>query len=1333
MFLSNLSDDDTNDQAFQEIANNITVGYQVKELRYAGREGSAVTLNDAGIFTNTALFISTPVELVATFNQDVAFSSFTAAVSNNNPSSTTDANYGALDHVLTKNGEPAIAFVDNTLTVVTDTVAVDGVTFTCVNTIADETIEFLYDIDPIIMCQNLADAMSSVPARNFYAIPLDDGGTIKTRIIHPDISGNAKPITYVGTIAGDASLTGANSTVVSINASDISLQNTDAILYTFSGIVQLTEADTLDSRDIKSLADQTITSSVTGTPSAADPDEFTTDSTASGFTDFIDEKVIFDTRSYRRGEVYSFGFMLLYKDGTTSFVYHIPGNDKAETALGKHYPSTAPYQNTDGSSGDLGTYLSETPYPLDQYFPGNTAGDDVTTATTRNVRHHVMPNPNQEPHFRDLGGGAAIIRAMGVNFTLNPLFLIPASIKESVQDIIFVRERRNVATNKSVLASGLINRMVETAINLDSDGGVDGGTTVDGVKPHYVLQEMPFFNNCGNMAQSRSGTFDKTDGNADRGICWPGASIAEATLPNDLWSDGNRLDTKVRGDRAFFHCPESILSADTGVNAIDMTTAIMKPWLKIAGDFKVVSNAKGEFEGAGGLDEMTKWPFSDMHGSYTSYDHTYSYDDAANDRRVVAAAERVPGNRYNDALSPDAKVPNKSTCASTQGGWEVKVSHKTVAISNADPYDYDPAHEFITGGSDELQLKHEPWIGNKASSCISKCKDDARRNNVERIGGGDLNTGSVGDISNHLYSVELEQASQYGQIGVASYMPIGRFDVNVDGPYLDIYSGDTFITKFSFNTGSVALHKPYRRTSGTSRHTSSATDSQRGYGLQSNKAAGWDLRACHYYFVESDINTYYRHRPEDEEKQDYFPNESNPKTNLSSFFAWQGNINAYNGLYSYENTLKEFYIKGSTQQVVTSFESRTIYSEQALSDSVVDSYRSFLVNNYYDLPSHTGPIWDSFVHANTLYLHTPKSCWRTFAEPAATLSGGNISDVVLGTGALFARPSSEVLTTEGGYGGSISQYGGTHTAMGYIYPDVLQGKVFALALSSGGPILKDLSLEGMYTFFHKNMDVDIIRDNGVINLSDVTTDGAHMIDNPYQGTGFLGGYDYKLKRAWIVKQGGFAISYSVLMQSWSSFHDYIPEVIIPFDNRVFFLRNTVGDTTDMWEMNEGAKATYFGTTHNSELEISVPTPVARTFNNQIQAVDITSRANVKQRDAFWNTMNVWTDRQNTGTYTFVPGNTFNPTKVEGETFYKFRNDEYRLAVPRDSVKDNGGDIFDLDNIYTPQGGTLSPDADYAFRERIKGDYAHFAYVYDNVDDNVFVLREIKTIFEQNFR
>ena len=643
-----------------------------------------------------------------------------------------------------------------------------------------------------------------------------------------------------------------------------------------------------------------------------------------------------------------------------------------------------------------------------------------------------MPNPNQEPHFSDLGGGSALIRAMGVNFTLDPLFLIPASIKESVQDIIFVRERRNVAANKSVLASGLVNRMVETAIDLDFDGAVKGGTAVDAVNPHYVLQEMPFFNNCGNMEVESFFNFDEEDGNSDRGVCWPGAAKAEASFTGggNSFNDGRKLDTKVRGNRGFFHCPESILSADTGVNAVDMTTAIMKPWLKIAGDYKVVNNATGVYEGSGGVDEMTRWPFSDIHGSYTSYDGGYVYDTATNDddRRVVAAAERIAGNRYNDALSPDSQVPNKSTCASTQGGWEVKVNHTTI-VPSADPYDTD--HVFITGGSDELQLKHQPFVNNKAGSCILNCKDDAQRNNVETIGGVDLNIGSTGDISNHLYSVELEQASQYGQIGVASYMPIGRFDVNTDGPYLDVYSGDTFITKFSFNTGSVALHKPYKRVNTNSYHTDSSTDSHRGYSLLSSKAAGWDLRACHYYFVESDVNTYYRHRPKEETKQDYFPNEPNPVSNLGNFFAWQGNINAYNGLYSYENTLKEFYIKGSTQQVVTSFENRTIYSEQALSDSVVDSYRSFLVNNYYDLPSHTGPIWDSFVHANTLYLHTPKSCWRTFAEPAATLSGGNISDVVLGTGALFARPSSEVLTTEGGYGGSISQQWVISTLMYY--------------------------------------------------------------------------------------------------------------------------------------------------------------------------------------------------------------------------------------------------------------------------------------------------------------
>ena len=162
--------------------------------------------------------------------------------------------------------------------------------------------------------------------------------------------------------------------------------------------------------------------------------------------------------------------------------------------------------------------------------------------------------------------------------------------------------------------------------------------------------------------------------------------------------------------------------------------------------------------------------------------------------------------------------------------------------------------------------------------------------------------------------------------------------------------------------------------------------------------------------------------------------------------SYKGNPASYNYQYSFDNFIKNYYPLGSTNASLSSLENRTIYSVKAGSDQISDSYREFLVDDYYDLPAHTGPIWDSFVHNNRLYLHTTKSLWLTAAEETGTLKGGDIDDIVLGQAKLFNQPSAEMSTSEGGHGGTISQFGGVHTEIGYIFPDVLQGKIFGLVV-----------------------------------------------------------------------------------------------------------------------------------------------------------------------------------------------------------------------------------------------------------------------------------------------
>ena len=953
-----------------------------------------------------------------------------------------------------------------------------------------------------------------------------------------------------------------------------------------------------------------------------------------------------------------------------------------------------------------------------------------------------------------------------MKFTIDPAFDIPEAIAADVEEIMFVRERRNEPLNKSVYAQGFINRMVETADHCDNGGRIDGSSTGN-VRNSYCLQEMPFFNNLTNMTVYGDNV-SKSSGHSRRGVCWPGAFASQGSFgqgPGESFDNGFQLATEIRGNRAFFHSPETILNADTDFTDQGVVGGDMVPWLLMTGEATTTVQATTFYKSDAGDDWCDLYGYHDMHGNYRDYDTNYVFN-TSSIRRISDAAQRPAGVRRNNGIGSDLERPNDTTTRWTQGGLEVFVINDNAVndyVDDADKYQFSSVnseHLFIDPGHIELEINHQVYAKNKATICISSCSGTANVPNIRRRDNQDfLPSGTVLPIQNHLYNIELENNVQYGDVTQAKFMPIGRyepFELDQDGEPTDVriyefeqcYGGDTFITKFAVNTGGLVWFYPYKRDADASINRPFRTSSQRGYGHSTPgpegdnplKAEGWDFRSCHYYFVESEINTYYRHRPEDEDRQTYFPFEPSATTNLEEFFAWAGNIRAYNGLYSFENALREFFVRGSTDQQVSAFENRTIYSEEAQNDSVVDAYRSFLVNDYYDLPSHTGPIWDTFVHLNILYMHTPKSCWRTFAEPAATLQGGNIAEVILGTGSLFARPSQEVLSTSGGYGGSISQWGGVHTHMGYVFPDVLQGKVFLLGINkNGGSIMNDISLQGLYTYFSDNMPTDLIKINGEFDLANVTTDNANLIDNPYKDIGFIGGYDYKNRRMWLIKKGksGFTVSYSALMESWSSFHTYSPVAPISMDNRVFFMKEDDSDELKMWEMNIGPKGNFFDQVYDSELTMAVPTGEAMSFSNLIIHANSTN-GTVRQKGDFFSTIQVTSDRQNTTEQNFVDGNGFAPVKQVNEVFFKFRNDRYQVAVPRDAVVNNDQDQFDLNNIWVPFGGTVDPNdpsvnEDYVIRERIKGEYATFKFKYSNVPDNTFVLREIRSIFERNVR
>ena len=1062
------------------------------------------------------------------------------------------------------------------------------------------------------------------------------------------------------------------------------------------------------------------------------------------FDDYINEDLGFNKKGYRRGEVYSLGFYLLFKDNTYTYTYHIPGKIPSSDSSGLVSSSDWPAYTAsiDASSNHrLGSYISTDEYPLNQNYPGNVSGDDTaktgTTSYPRNIRHHYIPELENEPHFV-VRGTTTYIRILGLEFKLN--VAIPDELKKDVAEIVFVRERRNIDNNRSIIAQGLVNRCIITADKFTNDGIVDGQIISGGVPDYadgsnsdildgYFVTEMPFFNNLTTLHFTGSDQ-EKSGAHSSNGVAYPGNIYAYAYVyppTSHNYHDGWNLAPDIKSNQGFFHSPETDLLTGYKPDENNLSGLYMKRTLKLTGNYYKLNTAHDSWYSGPGVDYLQKYMYSDYYCDYANYTREH-----LTDIKTIKKA-RFSHNGF-DRLAP-LDTTNFGLLTSTRwtpGGFEV--------LLNGSEFE---------GADTEFEIHNNPQISDDPT--ISFGHAIHATSGIRKT--SDLTEAVNGNVSNYMYNLKRQLNNQYGTIGIGEYIIVDRKTLQDDNNYKNIFGGDTFITKYSFNTSQLINYFPYDRTkdAGVNRPFDSASQRINGYGqidgikkggddsiAQPGAACGWDFRSCSYYFVESDINTYYRHLPTPVDikdgsgnvvisasanKQNYFPNTPNVGAMLDNFIGYLGMVNAYNTQYSYENNIKTFYAKGATTQVITTFENRTIYSEVSSGDDVVDSYRSLLQNNVYDLPTNTGPIWDTFVAYDTLFMHTPKSLWSTFAEPAAILQGSNISDVVLGTGTLFARPSQEVMTTKGGYGGTLSQFGGTLTELGYIFPDTLQGKIFLLAVDKA-PYLKELSNQGLMTFFTSLQD--LVKTSGVFDFTNLSTVNSHLLDNPYNGIGICSGYDYKLHRALLTKQGTnpFTISYSTLLNKWFSFHSYIPNGYITFDNRIFLLKDG-----PIYELNIGPKGKYFT---NSVQDSVIELVCAKASDNKIfNNVTINSSSDddgVKIRDDNFDKLQVFTDRMNTGEYTLRFPNGYGDVAAFGEKFIKYKNEEYRIAVPRDAVVDATSDIFDPTNLIQDQIPTT-----VIFANRIRGQYSHFKFTYNNENNYNFVIRLISIIFNVNFR
>jgi hypothetical protein len=450
------------------------------------------------------------------------------------------------------------------------------------------------------------------------------------------------------------------------------------------------------------------------------------------------------------------------------------------------------------------------------------------------------------------------------------------------------------------------------------------------------------------------------------------------------------------------------------------------------------------------------------------------------------------------------------------------------------------------------------------------------------------------------------------------------------------------------------------------------------------------------YFAESKINCYFRHTGENGVPY-------SPTVLIDE--AWnslpqQGENKNYNTQYSMDNALKSDYVtRPIFDEPITNYPNRTIYSERSNEDEKVDNYQIFKQESIYDLPEETGKIIDTFVYNNEFYSHTPKALWRNFVN-TLTKEATTIGEVVLGTGGLFTNPSQKVLTSEGGYGGTLSQHGNAVTPFGYFFVDLLQRKVFQLTDN-----LEEISLQGMQQYFDNNLVIPTNRGDNTFNV----------VSAP---VGITMGWDNEYKRILITQRGKsfdeFTVSYSPLNKAWVSFHSYKPSTYITDDKNIYSVINSATGSDYIYQHNTGS----YGIYHDNAVESMMIDVVSnkgvieeKVFDNYyVHSRSYEQNGSFVDLD-FFNTIECRNDYQDSGVLNILTDNSFDPTVANNEILNRWKKSHYQTYIPRDNHEAN-----------------LNTANDWTNASRMKSKYLKSKFTYNNASNREFITNFIEYLF-----
>ena len=290
--------------------------------------------------------------------------------------------------------------------------------------------------------------------------------------------------------------------------------------------------------------------------------------------------------------------------------------------------------------------------------------------------------------------------------------------------------------------------------------------------------------------------------------------------------------------------------------------------------------------------------------------------------------------------------------------------------------------------------------------------------------------------------------------------------------------------------------------------------------------------------------------------QDYTPNWQKEERTRIDVRDLKNNYN-YNKIF---NSLTDIKVPRSIDITVKKayiFENRVIRSNPIKTESIDLGWRTFLVNNYYDMPKNKGAIWNLGVNDDSKSLIISMENSTFLAELKDKLTNV-LGDTYLGLGDIFDRPPLELIYDNNKYAGCQSQWSCFSCKHGYFFADKKAGKLFLLK----GNQITELSSIGYYNFFR-----DYI--NGYNSFENGNYDLRFLDDNPaFIANGTIAEFDEKYNRILITNNRvyydidkstyvsePYTISYSFDNSGFVCFHDYFPSLYIRTNSKIYLTKN----------------------------------------------------------------------------------------------------------------------------------------------------------------------------------